>query len=177
MESNKKTGHHAHHPERKILNWFEGLDERAINYFNNHSNAMARIALFIIFFWFGILKVFAMSPAGPLVDSLVQLMFGNLISPEIFSIWFGAFEAVTGIFILMSRFDRITVIILVLHFIATAAPLAVLPAITWEGFMQPTLTGQYIIKNLALLVIAFSIYARLQPMSTTHSVWGENKIK
>lgn len=169
----KKSGHHAHHPERKILNWLEHFDERAIKYVSTHGNLLARIALFIIFFWFGVLKVFALSPADPLVGSLVEMMFGNLISPEVFSIWFGAFEALLGILILVPRFARITTVVLILHLIATAAPLAVLPTITWEGFMQPTLIGQYIIKNLALLVLALFIYARMKPMSTTHSVWAE----
>lgn len=175
MKETEHNNHTSHHPERKVLNWFERIDERAIKFFWKNSNFTARIALFIIFFWFGILKVYGVSPAGPLVVSLVEVMFGNAISPSHFLIWFGAFEAVTGILLLVPKFERVTFLILLFHFFATAAPLVILTDITWYGFFQPTLTGQYILKNLALVAIGLFLYGRLKPMSLTHSMWGEDK--
>lgn len=175
MNVNDRHRHAAHHPERKILNWFENLDEKAIRFFWRNSNLTARIALFVIFFWFGILKVFEVSPAGPLVFSLVEIMFGNAISPQLFSMWFGGLEAITGILILAPRFERLTFLILLFHFVSTAIPLFILGDITWYGILQPTLTGQYILKNLALLAIGLFLYGRLKPMSKTHSIWGEDK--
>jgi len=159
-----------------IPDCIERIDERMIKFFWKNSNMTARIALFIIFFWFGILKVFGVSPAGPLITSLVEFMFGDAISPITFAIWFGGFEAVTGLLILLPRFERITFVILGMHFIATAAPLFILPEITWYGIMQPTLVGQYILKNLALLAIGLFLYGRLRPMTKTHSMWGEDKV-
>ena len=151
------------------------IDERMIKFFWKNSNMTARIALFIIFFWFGILKVFSVSPAGPLVTSLVDFLFSNSVSPEQFIIWFGGVEAITGFLILLPKFERITFIILFLHFVSTALPLFVLPEITWYGFFQPTLVGQYILKNLALIAIGMFLYGRLKPISKTHSLWGEYK--
>ncbi|MAQ77177.1 hypothetical protein CL684_01490 [Candidatus Campbellbacteria bacterium] len=154
----------------------EWIDETLIGFFWRNSNLTARWALFIIFFWFGILKVFGVSPAGPLVVALVEVMFGSAVTPDSFLIWFGALEAITGILILFPRYERITFLILAFHFIATAFPLLVLPDIAWYGFAQPTLTGQYILKNLALLAIGMFLYGRLRPMSKTHSMWGEDKV-
>ena len=108
--------------------------------------------------------------------ALVEVMFGSAVTPDSFLIWFGALEAITGILILFPRYERITFLILAFHFIATAFPLLVLPDIAWYGFAQPTLTGQYILKNLALLAIGMFLYGRLRPMSKTHSMWGEDKV-
>ncbi len=154
----------------------ERLDKNMITFFWKNSNVTARIALFIIFFWFGILKVFGVSPAGPLVVSLTEVMFGDTVSPEQFLIWFGGLEAITGFLVLLPRFERITFTILLFHFIATAFPLFVLPEITWYGFLQPTLVGQYILKNLALIAIGLFLYGRLRPISKTDSLWGEEKV-
>ncbi|MFT7328109.1 MAG: hypothetical protein ACI870_000287 [Crocinitomicaceae bacterium] len=160
----------------KIPDFIERWDENMIKFFWKNSNITARWALFIIFFWFGILKVFGVSPAGPLVTSLVEVMFGNSVSPQSFLIYFGAFEAITGFLILLPKFERITFAILASHFVATAAPLLILSEITWYGVMQPTLVGQYILKNLALLAIGMFLYGRLRPMSKTNSMWGEDKV-
>jgi uncharacterized membrane protein YkgB len=169
--------YHRAHDNNKIgiSDRWEALDEKMIHFFWKNANMTARWALFIIFFWFGILKVFGVSPAGPLVIALVDVMFGNGVSAEQFLIYFGAFEAITGILLLFPKFERITFAILFLHFIMTAAPLLILPDIAWYGIMQPTLIGQYILKNLALLAIGLFLYGRLRPMTKTHSMWGEDK--
>jgi len=170
--------YHANHDLNRngIPDAIERIDENMIKFFWKNSNMTARWALFIIFFWFGILKVFGVSPAGPLVVALVDVMFGSSVSPEQFLIWFGGFEAVTGFLILLPRFERLTFLLLSSHLITTAFPLFVLPEITWYGIMQPTLVGQYILKNLALIAIGLFLYGRLRPMTKTHSMWGEDKI-
>ena len=48
--------------------------------------------------------------------------------------------------------------------ITTFGPLVLLPTETWDGFMIPTLTGQYIIKNVVIIAIAMGIAARLHPI-------------
>lgn len=176
MKKSKKD-QHVTHPEHcsKLTQCMELWDERMISFFWKNSNMTARWALFIIFFWFGILKVFGVSPAGPLVTALVEVMFGSNVSPSTFLIWFGGFEAITAILILVPRFERITFGILAFHFFATAAPLIILTDITWYGFAQPTLVGQYILKNLALLAIGMFLYGRIKPMTQTHSIWAEDK--
>jgi len=176
MKKHKQQVHitHPHHNgafEKCVERW----DEQLINFFWKNCNMTARWALFIIFFWFGILKVFGVSPAGPLVVALTEFMFGQNVSPDQFLIWFGGFEAITGFLILLPRFERITFAILGFHFFATAAPLVVLTDITWYGIMQPTLVGQYILKNLALLAIGMFLYGRIKPMTETHSIWAEDK--
>jgi uncharacterized membrane protein YkgB len=165
-----------YHKNDTVHNNLEKFDETLINFFWKHSNTTARWALFIIFFWFGILKVFGISPAGPLVIALTEVIFGYSVSPDQFLIWFGGLESITAFLILLPRFERVTFGLLIFHFISTAFPLFVLTEITWYGIMQPTLVGQYILKNLALLAIGLFLYGRLRPMTKTHSFWGEDKV-
>ncbi len=113
----------------------------------------ARIALFTIFFWFGILKVFGQSPATPLVKSLLKETL-PFISPGTFLVLFGIFEVIIGILFLIPKYKKITLILFYLHMIATLLPLFLLSDKAWDGLFVPTLEGQYIIKNIALIALS-----------------------
>jgi uncharacterized membrane protein YkgB len=156
-------------------NFLEKFDYRVISFLRKHVSTFARLSLFIIFFWFGILKVFGVSAAAPLVSDLLETTFLNFIDSTIFLIVFGLFEMGIGIIILIPKLERITFAILVFHLFTTILPLFFLPEVTWYGFFVPTLTGQYIIKNLALLSVGLLLFAHLRPMTQTHSILGEKE--
>jgi len=123
----------------------------------------ARFALFVVFFWFGILKVIGLSPAAGVVQGLFEktvpfMSFGT------FFVAFGLFECLIGIMFLIKGLERLVIPLLFLHIILTAGPLVLLPAMSWQSFMVPTLEGQYIIKNLVIIATALGIAANLHPM-------------
>jgi len=109
-----------------------------------------RISLFVIYFWFGILKLFDVSPAGPLVEELLAKTL-SFIDPSLFMILFGLFEMGIGLLFLFPKINKITIGIALLHLFTTTMPLILLPNITWQKFLVPTLEGQYIIKNLLVV--------------------------
>lgn len=123
----------------------------------------ARIALFIIFVWFGFLKVIGASPAGPLVSNLLEQTI-PFMTPDTFIILFGWFEVVIGILFLIPKMERLAILLLGVHMITTFGPLVFLRETSWQGFLIPTLEGQYIIKNVALIALAIGIAAHLKPM-------------
>jgi uncharacterized membrane protein YkgB len=139
------------------------LDQKLIPFFQRISLPLARWALFTIFFWFGILKVFGMSPASPLVIDLMRVTLPSLITPEMFLVLFGLFEAVIGLLFVIRGAERVAIIALCLHMITTVMPLILLPAVTWSAPFVPTMEGQYIIKNIALIACAVFIGAQLVP--------------
>ncbi len=151
----------------------ESFDLQVISFLRKHVDVISRIALFIIFFWFGILKVFLVSPAGPLVIDLLEKTFLGWIDPNSFVVGFGVFEVIVGIMILIPKIERITFLVLLIHLITTVLPLVLLPTQVWDGPFLPNLVGQYIIKNLALLSLGLVLFARLRPMTETHSIKGE----
>ncbi len=115
-------------------------------------NLFARLSLFIIFFWFGILKVFETSSAGTLVTDLLNKTI-PFMGAETFLILFGLFEMLIGILFLFPKLKKVTLGLFYLHMITTFMPLFLLPTVAWQSFLVPTLEGQYIIKNIALMAV------------------------
>lgn len=126
---------------------------------------LSRISLFIVFFWFGILKIIGTSPANPLVQKLFEKT-APFISFEIFIILFGAYEMLIGILFLIPKRKKLALFLLVPHMIATFLPLFLLPNVTWQNFFTPTLEGQYIIKNLVIIALALNLDSRANPEKT-----------
>ncbi len=139
------------------------IDQSIIQFFRNISIPLARIGLFVVFFWFGLLKVIGLSPASGLVQRLFETSI-HFMSFHSFLILFGLFECLIGILFLIRGAERIVIPLLFIHMITTFGPLFLLPQETWSGFLVPTLEGQYIIKNLVLIAAGIGIAAHLHPM-------------
>lgn len=143
----------------------EHVDSRLIHFFRKIFIPSARIGLFIVFFWFGFLKVIGLSPAS----GVVQRLFENTIPFMEFStflVLFGLFECLIGVLFLIKGMERVVIPLLLIHMITTFGPLVFLPEETWQKFMVPTLEGQYIIKNVVLIAAAVGIAAHLHPIKT-----------
>ena len=119
---------------------------------------LGRISLFVIYFWFGILKVLGISPAEPLVNNLFDQTLAGLLPFEVFSRSFGLFECFIGIIWLIPSQTKNSLYILLFHMIATFLPVMLLPNDTWHSWFTPTLVGQYIIKNFALIALSMIIF-------------------
>ncbi len=141
----------------------EQIDEHIIRFMRQISPWTSRIAIFVIFFWFGALKVFDLSPANPLVQHLLERTL-PFISFEHFIVFFGLFECLIGITFLIRGLERFSIALLVPHMLTTVLPLVLLPSVVWSGSFVPTLEGQYIIKNLAIIALAIGIAAHLRPL-------------
>lgn len=122
---------------------------------------LSRISLFIIYFWFGLLKVLGQSPASHLVQTLM-LKTIPFMPFGLFIILFGIFEIIIGIMFIVPGLERWASVLFFLHIIMTALPLFLLPEV-WTHIFVPTLEGQYIIKNLALIACVITIYSSISP--------------
>lgn len=142
----------------------ERTDRAIIRASGSFFERFARCAFFVVFFWFGILKVFSLSPANPLVADLLERTLPGL-SFDTFIVAFGVFEMIIGILFIIPRLERLAIGLLAIHMITTAMPLFLLPAVAWQGTLVPTLEGQYIIKNLALIALAMAIAGKLRPFN------------
>lgn len=141
----------------------EKVDSRLIHFFRKIFVPSARVGLFIVFFWFGFLKIIGLSPAS----GVVQRLFENTVPFMEFStflVLFGLFECLIGVLFLVKGMERIVIPLLLVHMLTTFGPLIFLPSETWQSFMVPTLEGQYIIKNLVLIAAAVGIAAHLHPI-------------
>jgi uncharacterized membrane protein YkgB len=146
---------------------FRSLDLRIIHFIRKISIPIARFAIFLIFFWFGALKVIGLSPASPLVAALLKMTMPS-VPPDIFIAVFGALECVLGLLFLIRGAERVAIGLLFLHMITTVMPIALLPHMVWTAPFVPTLEGQYIIKNVVIIATALAIAARLHPLPKGH---------
>lgn len=121
-----------------------------------------RVALFIIFFWFGFLKLISFSPAESLIIKLHQKTIAPFISLHHFLIVLGIVECIIGILWLIPKWTKFVMLLFILQMITTFLPLVLLPSETWNQFMVFSLSGQYIFKNVVLIASAFTIYKDCQ---------------
>ena len=140
---------------------FKFIDNLIISILKKIWEPFSRISIFIIFFYFGLLKVLNLSPAAPLVENLFNKTI-PFLSFDFFLKFFGFFEMLVGILFLIPKIERLAIFLLILHMIIVALPLFLLPQITWQKFLVPTLEGQYIIKNLAIISLALVIGAHIR---------------
>jgi len=123
----------------------------------NTNDFLIRIPIFIIFFWFGFLKIIDLSPAQQLVKDTVYWM--PLLSAESWTYVIGVWEVLIAICFLFKRTTLIAMILLFLQMSGTFLPLLILPEITFQNSnpFLPTLEGQYIIKNIIIITAALII--------------------
>lgn len=151
----------------KELQSIINLDSRILKFLWKYSDIIGRIALAIIFIWFGWLKVIALSPANGLVGILLDSTFLSFIPYDVFLVAFGMVEVCIGILFLIPKLERIAILLLLVHMIATILPLFLLPQIAWQAPFVPTIEGQYILKNVALIALALGIGSHLQPIKNS----------
>lgn len=120
---------------------------------------VSRIALFIVLFWFGALKLTGESPANQLVEELLGQTL-SFVPFEQFVIFLGVFEMVLGVSFLIPKISKLSLILLLIHMSTTFLPLFLLPALGWQAFLTPTLEGQYIIKNIVIIALALNVASR-----------------
>ena len=121
---------------------------------------LVRISIFIVYFYFGLLKVLGLSPAEVVVRELWSHTL-SFIPFSDFLMIFGLFEMTIGIIFLIPGMERVALYLLIPHMITTFGPLILLPQYTWKGFMIPTLAGHYIIKNVVIVALAIAVAANI----------------
>jgi uncharacterized membrane protein YkgB len=140
------------------------LDKKLIAWFGRTYIPSARIAIFVVYFWFGFLKIIDASPASPLASTLVSRTVGIEHFRELFIV-LGVYECIIGLLFLIPRATRIVIPMLLLHLVIVCSPLLIIPYLVWNKTLVPTLEGQYIIKNIAIIALAIGVAASATPMN------------
>ena len=143
------------------------LDLKLIEFFKRTFVPVARFSIFLIFFWFGLIKLLGLSPASPLAEALTARTVGM----QYFDLLFyglALVECVIGILFIFPKFTRIVIPLLLFHMVLVCSPILLVPEMVWQQFAVPTLEGQYIIKNAVVIAVAIGIAASAKPL--THRV-------
>lgn len=146
---------------------YQAIDLRLIAFFKRTFLPVARVSIFLIFFWFGIIKILGLSPASPLAEALTAKTIGMQYFDALFMI-LAILECIIGVLFLFPKMTRIVIALLLAHMAIVCSPLLLVPEYTWQSFLVPTLEGQYIIKNAVVVAVAIGIAASAQPLKTVN---------
>jgi uncharacterized membrane protein YphA (DoxX/SURF4 family) len=147
-----------------ILAWFTRIDRALTAGMARAGIPLARIALGIVFFWFGVLKFFpGMSPAQDLATRTISVMTFGLVGPALSLPILATWECAIGLGFLSGKYLRLAILLLFLQMPGTMLPIVFFPYETFATFpIAPTLEGQYIVKNLVLISTGLIIGATVR---------------
>lgn len=123
---------------------------------------IARLAIFVVYGWFGLLKLLDKSPASPIAETLVSETVGAQYFDTLFIV-LAVLECIIGILFLFPKAIRAVFPLLLLHLIIVCSPLLLVPEQSWQQTLVPTLEGQYIIKNVLIVALAVGVAAKTKP--------------
>lgn len=124
-----------------------------------HSVSLLRLAVGIVYIWFGVLKLFPeTSPAEPLIRGAYDFLPADLLN--LFIVFIGLFEVVIGVLFTYGRLPRLTTVLMLMQMGGAISPVILSPDLVWVNFPHVwTLEGQYIFKDIILIGAALVINA------------------
>ena len=137
----------------------EPIDRRITGTLARIGIPVVRVALGVVFLWFGALKLFPnLSPAEDLAGRTIERLTLGIVPASVALPVLAVWESVIGIGLILGRGLRLVLLLLGLQMLGTLTPLLLFPAETWTVFpIAPTLEGQYIIKNFVLIGAAMVV--------------------
>lgn len=142
----------------------EKFDRSFIEFAKRNYAWIARLSLFIIYFYFGFLKLIGASPANELAIGFATKMGMGIYAQELY-IALAFVECLIGLIILVPKLTRIALFIMFGHMLLVCAPIILYPETVWSAPFVPNLEGQYIIKNAALVALALGLVAQTAPLT------------
>lgn len=141
------------------------IDALLLPWLRKWSKPILRVALGIVFVWFGALKVLEVSPVSDLVASTVYW-----VDPDWFVPTLGLVEIGIGIGLIGGWQLRWVLLVFIAQMIGTALVFVVRPDVAFQDGnpLKLTVEGEFVIKNLVLiaagLVVGSTITAK-QPIA------------
>ena len=110
-----------------------------------------RMALAVVFVWFGVLKVAGASPVRELIAATLPFADPDLVLPLL-----GAVEIVIGVALAIGRAPRLVLLVLAAHLAGTFLTFVTASGLMWQPdrFLALTVDGEFVVKNLVLISAA-----------------------
>jgi uncharacterized membrane protein YkgB len=140
------------------------IDSAVTTVLQRYGISALRIALAVVFIWFGTLKVIDRSPVEDLVKDTIYFL-----PEDTFFIIIGVWEIIIGIGLLVPVALRLTLLLFWMQMAGTFLSLIILPGRAFQDGnpLLLTVTGEFVIKNLVLiaagLVIGSTVRRRALP--------------
>jgi putative oxidoreductase len=141
--------------------------DRLADVLSTHSITILRISLGLVFLVFASFKfVSGASPAEELAIATVGKLTFGMVTGSAALLLTALTETVIGITLLTGRFVKVGLVVMAGALVGILSPLVLFPDQMWSG-NGPTLTGQYVFKDIVLaaaglVVAAHALGARLR---------------
>jgi len=115
---------------------------------------LLRLAIGVVFIWFGALKLSGETPVAELVAKTVPFLPKQYFVPAL-----GVFEVLLGIALLVGRRLDLVALLLVAHLSGTFLVLVVTPgtAFSHHNPLMLTMVGEFVVKNVVLIAAALVV--------------------
>jgi uncharacterized membrane protein YphA (DoxX/SURF4 family) len=124
--------------------------DRAVALNSRYAPTALRLALAVVFVWFGALKLVGVSPVEKLLAETLPFLDASISVPVL-----GAVEVLLGLALAVGRLPRITLLVLVGHLAGTFLTFVTASELMWgDGFLALTADGEFVVKNLVLIASA-----------------------
>ena len=148
----------------RIRRPIDRIDEAVSGFMERYGVTVPRIAVAVVFIWFGVLKVIDRSPVEGLVKDTIYFL-----PEDTFFVVLGVWEIIIGVGLLVPVLLRLTLALFWLQMAGTFLSLIVVPDRAFQDGNPLLLdvTGEFIVKNLVLiaagLVIGSTVRRRHRP--------------
>ncbi len=131
----------------------ESIDARIARWMARYGVTMLRVAVGVVFVWFGALKYFpGLSPVQELALRTIDVLTFGLIPQSVSIVLLATLECVIGLGLIFGKYLRLILLLLAFQMVGAVSPLFIFPQETFTHIpYAPTLEGQYIIKNIVLV--------------------------
>lgn len=137
-------------------------EKRVSDFCRKHALFLLRISMAIIYLWYGLLKIFDISPVEELVYRAT-----HWIGVKDFVFVLGVWEVLIGLCLFIKKFNRLGLVLLFLQFPGTFLPLFLNPEDCFTAIPYGlTLEGQYVFKNLVLVSVGLVLVGALHRNSS-----------
>jgi uncharacterized membrane protein YkgB len=146
------------------------LEALVTRWLARYSVDLLRVSLGVVFLGFGVLKFFpGVSPAQGLAEEAVAALTLGLIPGSVGLVLVATIETVIGLSLITGRYVHLGLVWLGVAMVGILSPLVLVPSELFARPYEPTLEGQYVLKDLVLiaagLVVATSVRLRRSVVS------------
>lgn len=142
----------------------ERLDAAVAGWLDRHGVTLLRVAIAVVFIWFGVMKVVDRSPVADLVSSTVYWL-----PADPFVRFLGVWEIIVGLGLLFPVALRLTLLLFWAQMAGTFLVLVVHPGLSFQDGnpLLLTITGEFVLKNLVLITAGLVIGSSLRGRGDT----------
>jgi uncharacterized membrane protein YphA (DoxX/SURF4 family) len=127
--------------------------DRAVEFNARYAATALRLALAVVFVWFGALKLAGVSPVEKLLAETLPFIDAGISVPVL-----GGVEVALGIALVIGKLPRITLLVLAGHLAGTFLTFVTASELMWgDGFLELTADGEFVVKNVVFITAALML--------------------